>query len=128
MRYLKIAIVKNNRIGMEQIIANEENPALINDMIAKEMADSWNSTNIVSCFDGKLKDKIASAKMKVKKIKDDTVAVITVIGKPNIRFSQTITNEIYDQIDAQFSDGWGEGFFGYINIMTADDGTIFCVE
>ena len=98
------------------------------DMIAKEMADSWNSTNIVRCFDGILKDKIASAKMKVKKIKDDTVAVITVIGKPNIRFSQTITNEIYDQIDAQFSDGWGEGFFGYINIMTADDGTIFCVE
>ena len=36
MRYLKTAIIKNNKIGMEQIIANEEKPALINDMIAKK--------------------------------------------------------------------------------------------
>lgn len=40
----------------------------------------------------------------------------------------TLTKMISFQIDAQFSDGWGEGFFGYINIMTAPDGTKFIVE
>lgn len=98
------------------------------DIIAKKMADSWNSMNIEKYFDGILKDKIASAKMKVRKIKDDTVAVVTVLGKPNVRFSRNMTEEIFDQIDAQFCDGWGEGFFGCVNVMKADDGTLFCVD
>ena len=44
MRYLKTAIVKNNRIGMEHNIANEEKPALINDIIAKENRRRSNKT------------------------------------------------------------------------------------
>ena len=36
MRYLNTTIVNKRIIGTEQIIANEEKPALINDIIAKE--------------------------------------------------------------------------------------------
>ena len=36
MRYLNTTIVNKRIIGTEQIIANEEKPALINDIMAKE--------------------------------------------------------------------------------------------
>ena len=99
------------------------------DQIAKAMTESWNNAHMEQYFDGILKDKISAATMRVIKDSDgSTVARITVHGKPNVRFSSKITDAIYDQLDGQLSDGWGEGFFGFANIMTDDDGNEFCVE
>jgi len=97
--------------------------------IANAMADSWNNAHMEQYFDGVLKDKIAKAIMKVRKQSDgSTVASIIVHGKPGVRFSSKMTEAIYDQLDGQLSDGWGEGFFGFANIMTDDNGNKFCVE
>ena len=96
--------------------------------IEKEMCDSFNNTHIERFFDGILKDKIKSAIMTFKKIDNKSVGIMTIEGIPNFRFTQKVRDEIYEQIGGQLSDGWGEGFFGYINVMTAPDGTKFIVE
>lgn len=82
------------------------------ELISKLICESWNTAHMEQYFDGVLKDNIASAIMNCMKDGDGkTVAVITVTGKPNFRFSEKRRNEIYDQVSAQLSDGWGESFF-----------------
>lgn len=98
-------------------------------IIKNEMVKSWNDAHMEQFFDGELKDKIQSAIMTFRlNKKKESQAVITIETVKDYRLSERRRNMILDQIDAQFSDGWGEGFFGYINIMTAPDGTKFIVE
>ena len=98
------------------------------DMIAKEMCKSFNNMHIERFFDGILKDNIKSATMKFKKVNNESIAVITIEGVPNFRFSEPRRNQIFEQMDGQLSDGWGETFFGFGNIMQDKDGNHFCVE
>lgn len=81
------------------------------EMIAKEMCNSWNAMHIEKFFTGVLKGNIASAKMTCKKENGKTVAKVTVIGVSNFRFSEKRRNLVFEQLSAQMSDGWGEGFF-----------------
>lgn len=99
------------------------------DMIRKEMEDNWNSMHMEQYFDGILKDKIAECTLKFINIGlPYPTALINAVGVPRFRFTEKVRNEIDEQIFAQLVDGWGEGFFGPVNIMTAPDGTRFYVE
>lgn len=98
------------------------------DFIGKEMCSSWNDAKMEQYFDGILKNNIKSCKMTFTKMNGNSYAKITIEGMPNYRFSSIRRNEIFDQLDAQMSDGWGEGFFGMINVMTAPDGKKMYVD
>lgn len=93
------------------------------DTIAKKMTDSWNSMHMEQYYDEILKDKIDSDVMSCKEnVHGELVAKITFTMKPGVRLTEKYRRAIADQTSAQMSDGWGESFFGYNNIMT--DGTI----
>lgn len=98
------------------------------DIIAKEICDNWNEMHMEKYFDGIIEGKIRSAKMTCCRRKDtgETVAKITIEGIPGYRFGSRRRAEVFDQLDAQMSDGWGEGFFDSL-IMTAPDGVDFYV-
>ncbi len=99
------------------------------DFICQAMCKSWNNMHIEQFFDGPLAKKIKSAKMTYSRgPHGESFGHITFVGTPGFRFTQRMKEELDDQVSAQFSDGWGESFFGYINIMTAPDGTRFMVE
>lgn len=98
------------------------------DIIAKEICDSWNEMKMEKYFYGTLKDKIKSAKMRCYRDKTNgkTIAKITIEGIPGFRFGSVRRAMVFDQIESQMSDGWGEGFFGCM--FTAPDGTKFFVD
>lgn len=98
------------------------------DEIITNMCKDWNNMHIEKYFDGILKDKISSAIMKKHIEGDNLFGKVEITGMPNFRFTQKIKEEIADQMDGQFCDGWGESFFGSANIMTASDGTRFYAE
>ena len=73
-------------------------------------------------------DRFESCKMKALKNKTDTTLAIECIAKPGKQITQKVKDALNDFMSAQFSDGWGEGMFGLINVMTAPDGTRFYVD
>lgn len=91
------------------------------DIIAKNMEKSWNDMHIERFYDGILTDKIESAIMKCKRNKGVSEAIISIKMKPGTRLTQKYRDAIIDQTSAQLSDGWGESFFGPINIMTDEN-------
>lgn len=103
---------------------------------AKEIGEaavkSWNEAHMEQYFDGILAGKIESCLMRFGELnsRDGKKAggMLTIKGKAGVRFTEKIRNAISDQIDAQMSDGWGETFFGFANIMTMPDGTIIVAE
>lgn len=98
------------------------------DFISEKICDSWNSANMEQYYDDILKNNIVSAVMKcVENEKGELMVNITFTLKRGIRLTDKYRNAIIDQTSAQMSDGWGESFFGYNNIMTAPDGTRFYV-
>lgn len=98
------------------------------DYISKKLCDDWNRMHMEQYYDGILKDNIISAVMKcIKNEKGELVLNITFTFKKGIRVTDKYRNAIIDQTSAQMSDGWGESFFRYNNIMTAPDGTKFYV-
>ena len=99
------------------------------DFLCKEMCKSWNEMHMEQFYDGILKDKLASIRMSYGIDEEGkSFGRIIFTGIPGFRFSQKIKDEIDEQTSAQFSDGWGEGFFYPYNTMTAPDGTIVAVE
>ena len=97
---------------------------------AKELADamckSWNDMHMEQYYDSIAKDKIESAVMKPIQTNDGTcVTSIRLVAKPGVRLTEKLRNELFEQTDAQFSDGWGESFFGTINIMHDADRNYF---
>ena len=129
-QYAAIYTVNETQLDKDDnIIAEFQKDLPHHDFICEEMCKSWNDSKMEQFFDGILKDKILSARMKSGKTEDgESYCLINVIGRPKVRFTQKIREAIYEQISAQMSDGWGEGFFGYANIMTAPDGTRLMVE
>lgn len=100
------------------------------DVIIKEICKSWNDMHMEQYYDGCLKDKIHSAVMSAYRDKnhsDKCMVEITFVLKNGCRLTETCRDAIIDQTNAQFTDGWGESFFGYGNIMT-DGGKRFIVE
>ena len=103
------------------------------DELLAHMCKDWNDMNMHRFYDGVLENKIASAVM-YPCIKTNAnnekeyIGRIEFVGAPKVRFTQKIRDEIINQTDAQFSDGWGESFFGYANIMTMSDGTHVIAE
>lgn len=82
------------------------------EQISKEMCKHWNNMHMENYFSDILKGNIASAKMScTKDSQGKTVAIVTVVGVPHFRFSEKRRNLVYEQLSAQMSDGWGEGFF-----------------
>lgn len=99
------------------------------DIIAKEICKSWNEMNMEQYFDGVLKGNIQSAKMSCYRDKSNgkSMAKITIEGVHGFRFGSARRAEVFEQLDAQMSDGWGEGFF-VSHVITAPDGTEFYVD
>lgn len=113
----------------DNIIAEFEKDLPHGHFLICEMMASWNEMNMAQYFDGILKDKVNRAIMTGFTDKEGhTCGKIRVICVPGFRLSAKRRAAIEDQISAQFCDGWGEGFFGYANIMTAPDGTRLMVE
>lgn len=68
----------------------------------------WDESHIEKTFDGIIKDKIESCIMNCI-IKDGIpTAVVTITPIKGFRLSEKRRNEIWDQLDAQMSDGFGE--------------------
>lgn len=96
--------------------------------IAKNAENSWNSLPMHQYFDGILKDKIESCTMKCRVTPyNELVGNITIKATPGFRLTSKVKDEIDDQISAQLSDGWGESFFGLVNIME-DNNNYFYVD
>ena len=99
------------------------------EMIKEEILKDWNKSNIFDYMSDKFKEKVHSMSMTVKENKNKRLeAIIHVNTNPGIQMRQALKSMITEELDGQMSDGWGEGFFGYNNIMTAEDGTKFIVE
>lgn len=121
--FTEIALDKNGNI-----IADYETNLPHHDMITRAAEKSWNDMHMEQYYDGILTDKIESAVMKCRKSKTgETEAVINIKAKPGVRLTSKYKNAIVDQTSAQLSDGWGESFFGFVNIMS-DGNERFCVE
>lgn len=98
------------------------------DLISAAAEKSWNEMHMEQFYDGILTDKVESAVMKCRKnINRETKATISVKMKPGSRLTEKYRNALIDQTSAQLIDGWGESFFGYINIMTDNNGKRFYV-
>ena len=112
----------------DNLIAEFEDNLPHHSFIMDEMCKSWNDMHMEQYYDGILKNKILSAKMIPDIIDGTSCAKINIIGKSGVRFTQKVKDAIVEQTSAQMCDGWGEGFFGYANIMTAPDGTRLYVD
>lgn len=96
--------------------------------ISQNMCDDWNNAHMEQYYDEILENKIDNAVMKCKENnRGELVVSITFTLKKGTRLTERYRKAIIDQTSAQMSDGWGESFFTYNNIMTAPDGTRFYI-
>lgn len=78
------------------------------DILKDWLPKIWNECHIEKTFDGIIKDKIENCIMKCA-IKDGVpTAVVTITPIKGFRLSEKRRNEIWEQLDAQMSDGFGE--------------------
>ena len=56
----------------------------------------------------------------------ETKVIIEIVAKKGKQFREKFRNNIYDFMESQFIDGWGEGFFN--KYRTAKDGTKYYIE
>lgn len=56
----------------------------------------------------------------------ETQIVIEIVAKKSKQFREKFRNNIYDFMESQFIDGWGEGFFN--KYRTAKDGIKYYIE
>ena len=61
-----------------------------------------------------------------KKHDKETKVIIEIVAKQGKQFREKLRNNIYDFMESQFTDGWGEGFFNKYRI--AKDGTKYYIE
>lgn len=81
--------------------------------IVKSAVDDWNKTvkAFIPFLYTEFDDDIASVRAYPSRTDTDAMC-IEVRLKPKIRMSEKKRTAIEEAIDAQLSDGWGEGFFG----------------
>lgn len=101
-------------------------------LIIKQFCDAFNSAAkeyLLNIINKEFNDKILSLKaQEYPNNNHETTINVVITGKPGTRFTEKLRNEIFEWINSQYSDGWGEGFFGLINVMTTDTGTHFYIE
>lgn len=121
-------IVDNN----DNILEYHETNLPHGDFIAEEFCKKWNEDAdkfLLEFMNKELDNRIESCIAKPRKTNDGTTTVaVHIKAKPGKQLTTKIKNTAWDYMSAQYSDGWGEGFFGMINIMTAPDGTRLYVE
>ena len=83
---------------------------------------------LLNIMNNELGNRIALLKAMPSKARNETIISIRITAKPGVRFTSKLRNAVYDFMSSQFSDGWGEGFFGPANIITANDGTRFYID
>lgn len=89
------------------------------DIISKKLCNNWNNAHMEQYYDGILKDKIDSTKMAFREDAEGTLVMnITFTMKAGIRLTEKYRTALVSQTGAQMTDGWGESFLGYNNIMT----------
>lgn len=98
------------------------------EMIAKNLTEGWNNMHMEGFFDGILKGNIESCVMKCIKMNGESLAYITITTKRGFRLSAKRRNEIFSQLEGQITDGWGESYLDYSNIMTDAEGERFFPE
>ena len=99
------------------------------DFMIEKMSNAWNdfAPEMLKIMNHDLHDKIDSTHaVKYHGNPEDSTIKFVVKLKPGVRLSGRFRSEIDDFMDSQFSDGWGEGFFGIP--MTAPDGKRICPE
>lgn len=81
--------------------------------IVKCAVDDWNKMvkSFIPCLYTGFDDDIASVRAYPSRTDTDAMC-IEVRLKPRIRMTEKKRTAIEEAIDAQLSDGWGEGFFG----------------
>lgn len=85
--------------------------------LLEDAVESWNSMPMHEYFDGILKNKIQKAHASGRIDKDGyAILDIQVVGIQKFRFTAAVRDEIGEQIGCQFSDGWGESYFGTGNV------------
>lgn len=95
---------------------------------AEQFCKAWNKdTELMTELVNEVADnRIAIIFAKRQKLSNGITSVgVHFVAKPYARLSEHISFAIMNWFDAQMVDGFGEGFFGNINIMTAPDGTRF---
>ena len=107
------------------------------DFICKVMEKDWRNSHLAEYFGGSLRDKVKTCSLTVRvlpyrdsvtgNIYGVTSAVVTAELKDGYNLSD-YEDELAKQIEFQFRNGWGEDFFGGINILTAPDGIKFWVN
>ena len=101
--------------------------------IAEAFITQWNESadkfilKLINEEAGKNRIKSCYAKQ-FKKNGNKTIIAIEIVAKEGQQLREPTKSNIFDFIDSQMSDGWGEGFFGYINIMRGKDGRKFCIQ
>lgn len=82
--------------------------------IAEWLPGEWNKCRIHTTFDGILKDKVQSCKMRcVQKEAGghiQSIARVTITFVPGFRLTAKRRNECWEQLDGQLSDGFGESY------------------
>lgn len=102
------------------------------DFIVEEMCKAWNADAdkfILEFMNNECDNRIESCYMKpFKNNNGESTVAVHIKAKEGKQLTGKIKSAVWDFMDGQYSDGWGEGFFGLINVMTAPDGTRFYVE
>lgn len=99
------------------------------DLIAGMACSSWNALDFPAIVGGHAKGGVERAPMSARIEGDGALVLrINVIAKKGFRLSERRRQSIFDELDAQMSDGWGEGFFGYGNVITDGDGNQLIAE
>ena len=103
------------------------------DVLADAFVKDWNKAadeymlDLINKEVGK--DRIASIyARRYQKNGAETKVAVEVVAKPGKQFRWPIKDNVFDFLSAQYCDGWGEGFFGLVNVMTAPDGAQICAE
>lgn len=98
--------------------------------IVNAACESWNKMHMEQYYDGVLAGKITSAVMyPYRDVSGEgkCMVKIEVVLKQGIRMNEKYRASILRQTSAQLVDGWGESFYGYVNVMTVD-GQRFMVD
>lgn len=79
--------------------------------ISKWLKDEWNSAHIERFFKEDLENNIKKCTANLVEIGDGEAFVhVTVEGKEGFRFTEKRRKKVFEQLDAQVIDGWGEGY------------------
>lgn len=98
--------------------------------IAEQARKSWNAIDFAGILDGVLGTGSIDKVPMTSRVDGDGSLHLTIRVTPRrgFRWSARRRNAVWEELDAQMVDGWGEGFFGYGNVMTDENGNKFCAE